>query len=733
MDTPGVIAGALAALSCPCTLLLAGPPDDAATRDLMHRAAAVVASERQIDWQRLELQCFVHFGVNTFTGREWGEGTESPGNFNPTDFDAEQWVLAAKEAGMRAMILTAKHHDGFCLWPSAFTEHSVKNSPWRGGQGDVVKEVSEACRKHGLKFGVYLSPADIHEPSYGDSPRYNEYFMNQLRELLTNYGQIHEVWFDGATPKDKGQVYDYQKWYALIRELQPQAVIFGRGPDVRWVGNEGGQGRASEWSVVPLPAPPEECTWPDMTAADLGSLVRLRDAKYLHWYPAETDTSLRPGWFWRESENARVRPLSDLLNVYYNSVGNNCVLLLNVPPDTRGRFHENDVARLKELGRVLRGTFSSNLARAADVRAASDSQASGHAAGFILDGDPETFWTSADWEFEPGVVITLPQPREVSVVMLQEHMRSGQRVEKFVVEAWDANRWATAGSGWVEVASGTTIGYKRLARFPRLTTDRVRLRFPESRVRPTLAEFGLFDEPVLLGPPRITRGRDGVVTIAAGEREAGSILYTLDGSAPTEGAAGTVVYSRPFALPAGGEVRARAMPRAGASAGEVIAGDTASASFDVCKATWKIVSASSEQPSAGEGKENTIDDRADTIWHTQYSPETRQHPHEIVIDLGAALTLRGFTYLPRQNGPINGTIVKYEFYTSDDGKQWGGAGGAGGGPVSAGEFPNIRNNPVEQRIMFGSPRTARFIKFVALSEVNGNPWASAAEIGVITR
>jgi alpha-L-fucosidase len=623
---------------------------------------------------------------------------------------------------MKGIVLVAKHHDGFCLWPSAFTEHSVKNSPWKGGKGDVMREVSDACKKHNLKFGVYLSPADLHEPTYGQSNKYNQYFLNQLRELLTNYGPIHEVWFDGATPKDKGQVYDYQAWYKLIRELQPGAVIFGRGPDLRWVGNEGGTGRANEWSVIPLAAPVEQNTWPDLTAADLGSLSKLKDAKYLHWYPAETDTSIRPGWFWHETDNARVRSLDDLLNVYYNSVGNNCVLLLNVPPDRRGKFHENDVARLHELAATLRGTFGSNLATGA--KASSESSLPSHDAATILDSNSDTYWTTPDWENEPSLSITLPTPQQVNVVMLQEHIQSGQRVEKFTVEVWDAHQWSTAGSGWREVAAGTTIGYKKLVRFPTIQTDRVRVRFADSRVRPTLAEFGLFAEPLRFDAPIVGRDRDGNVFITkASQPLIGQILYTIDGSDPTYGATTTQYYEHPFALPAGGEIRARALAREGNAA--IAPGRIAVAQFDVCKAKWKIVSVSSDQAGSGEGASNLIDDNAATIWHTRYTPDTPKQPHEVVIDLGESLTLKGFTYLPRQNGP-NGTIVKYETYTSTDGKDWG-------KPAAAGEFTNIKNNPVLQRIPFAQPRPARFLKFVALSEINGQPWASAAELGVITR
>ncbi|MBC7773261.1 MAG: alpha-L-fucosidase [Pyrinomonadaceae bacterium] len=718
---PVAVLAALGLSSLPALAGAHSPPDDPATRALMQRAAAVVPSDRQLAWQRLEFQCFIHFGMNTFTGREWGDGSEDPGIFNPTDLDADQWAGTAKHAGMKGIVLVAKHHDGFCLWPSSFTEHSVKNSPWKGGKGDVVREVADACKKHNLKFGVYLSPADLHEPTYGDSHKYNQYFLDQLRELLTSYGPVHEVWFDGATPKDKGQVYDYQAWYKLIRELQPGAVIFGRGPDVRWVGNEGGAGRASEWSVIPLGAPAEQCTWPDLTAGDLGSLAKLKDSQHLHWYPAETDTSIRPGWFWRETENARVRSLDDLLNVYYNSVGNNCVLLLNVPPDRRGALHENDIARLRELGATLQATFAANLATGA--KASSESSIPGHEAPAIVDGNPDTYWTTSDWENEPTLTISLAAPRQVSVVMLQEHIQSGQRVERFTVEAWDAQQWATAGSGWREVASGTTIGYKKLARFPAIQTDRLRVTFLESRVRPAISEFGAFVEPVRLAAPSIKRDRAGAVSITTLQASASQILYTLDGSDPVPGTPATFIYSKPFPFPKAGEVRALTLPRDASSV--VAPGQIARVEFDVCKATWTIISVSSDQGASGEGAANLIDDNPSTIWHTRYMPDTPKQPHEVVIDLGESLTLKGFTYLPRQNGP-NGTILKYEVSLSSDGKNWG-------KPVAAGEFPNIKNNPMLQRIPFSEPTPARYLKFVALSEINGQPWASAAELGVITQ
>ena len=334
-------------------------------------AASICPSPRQLSWQGMEFYAFIHFTVNTFTGHEWGDGSDDPAIFDPTEFDAQQWVDAIAHAGMRGLILTAKHRDGFCLWPSQFAGHSVASSPWREGKGDVVADVAEACRIKGIKLGIYLSPWDRHEPSYGDSPRYNEYFCNQLRELLTGYGEVFCVWFDGACgegPNGKRQVYDWERYYALIRELQPQATIHVCGPDVRWCGNETDHCRSSEWSVVPASLLHLEkiaeksqkaegsafARQVDTTDDDLGSRERIVDAGELVWYPAEVNTSIRPGWFYHAEEDDQVKPLSQLLDIYFDSVGGNASFLLNLPPDRRGLIHEHDVKRLRELGDVLR-------------------------------------------------------------------------------------------------------------------------------------------------------------------------------------------------------------------------------------------------------------------------------------------------------------------------------------------------------------------------------------------
>lgn len=443
----------------------------------LREAAHVVPTPQQTAWQELEFTCFAHFGINTFTDREWGEGTEDPRQFNPSDFDARQWVAACQAAGMKLLIITAKHHDGFCLWPSRFTEHSVRQSPWRGGHGDVVREVAEACREAGLKFGFYLSPWDRHEASYG-TDTYNDYFVNQLRELLANYGPVTEVWFDGACGEGsngKRQVYDFPRYYQLVRELQPNALIAIMGPDVRWVGNEDGLARQSEWSVIPQGA--------DLNAPDLGNQKYLVAASGFTWYPAECDVSLRPGWFYHATEDEQVKPLAKLLDIYYRSVGQNAVLLLNVPPDRRGHFHENDVARLRELRETLDETFRTNLLTGSPVTA--DTAAEGHPAAATIDGNPDTYWTTPDGTTTGTLEFRLAAPITFDRAMLQEEIRQGQRVEQFRLEALQDGSWKP-------IAQATTIGQKRLLRFPPVTTDHVRLVIDVSRDCPTLREVGLY-------------------------------------------------------------------------------------------------------------------------------------------------------------------------------------------------------------------------------------------------
>lgn len=463
--------------------------------DIMRKAANVIPSPRQLRWQELELTAFFHFGINTFTNREWGDGKEDIRLFNPVKLDARQWVRTAKEAGIRQIILTAKHHDGFCLWPSKYTEHSIRNTPYKNGHGDIVKEVADACKEYGVGFGVYLSPWDRNSPVYGDSARYNDLFLHWLTELLTQYGKVDELWFDGANgegPNGKKQVYAFEAWYHLIRTLQPGAVIAVMGPDVRWVGTESGDGRLTEWSVLPVNAKAQESiaahSQQDMTfaplgdlmAQDIGSRQKLLAAKGLIWYPAETDVSIRPGWFYHPAEDEQVKSPARLMDIYFSSVGRNSVLLLNIPPDTNGLINEHDVNSLLAWKKNRDATFANNLAQDAVIR--SDN---GRNPAALFDGRDSTFWTTKKTDTTATLDFTLAGNKTFDVLLLQENIRVGQRVEKFIFECQDKD-------GWKTIAEGTTIGYKRLLRFPAVTTNKVRLRILSSRLNPTLAEFGLY-------------------------------------------------------------------------------------------------------------------------------------------------------------------------------------------------------------------------------------------------
>lgn len=459
--------------------------------ELVKIAATITPTPQQLRWQRLELTGFIHFGINTFTGREWGNGKEDPKLFNPTALNAKQWVKACKDAGIKQVILTAKHHDGFCLWPTKTTEHSVKNSPWKDGKGDVVKEVADACKELGVGFGVYLSPWDMNNASYG-TEAYNDFFIDQLTELLTQYGKVDEVWFDGANgegPNGKKQVYDFERWYAHIRKLQPQAVIAVSGPDVRWVGTESGHGREEEWSVVPVgkknkfndgsqtkvDSPPAG----DMMGSVLGSRSQLRDGDALKWYPAETDVSIRPGWFYHESEDKKVKTPEYLKEIYFHSVGRNGVLLLNIPPDKRGLFTDYDVKALKEWRGKLDEIFKVNLLK--------NAKAIGKVKKIkpLLDGNDATDHTFSMKGNDNAVEMDLKGAKTFNVLLLQENIRVGQRVEKFVLEYWENGQWKKA-------TEGTTIGFKRLLEFPAVTTSKVRLRILSARLQPALAEMGLY-------------------------------------------------------------------------------------------------------------------------------------------------------------------------------------------------------------------------------------------------
>jgi alpha-L-fucosidase len=456
-------------------------------------ALGPIPSESQLAWHEMEMNAFVHFSLNTFTGKEWGYGDEKAAIFNPTAFDADQWVDAFKDAGFKGVILTCKHHDGFCLWPTEYSEHSVKNSPFKNGEGDVVKALSEACKRKGLKFGVYLSPWDRNRADYG-SPAYIAYYRNQLKELFTNYGPIFEMWFDGANGGDGyygganekrtingATYYDWPQTLDLVRQMEPDVIFFSdAGPGVRWVGNERGVAGETNWCIIN----------PDTLYAGkpgIETLLNQGHEKGTHWIPAEVDVSIRPGWFYHAEEDSLVKSPEKLFEIYLTSVGRGSTLLLNVPPDTRGLIHENDLKALKGFKEMLDAEFKDNLALNSKTSA---STFRGNDEIFspakVVDGDPETYWATDNEIARAYIEIDLEQSNTIKYVQLQEYIKLGQRVRSFKIEA-------NVGNTWEPVAAGTTIGYKRILKLDSpVQTGKIRVRITSSKGCPLISEVALY-------------------------------------------------------------------------------------------------------------------------------------------------------------------------------------------------------------------------------------------------
>lgn len=691
---------------------------------IIGKAVRVVPTPNQLAAMQDEFIAFVHFGLNTFTRREWGNGKEDPKVFALRALDTDQWCAAIKAAGMKKVIFTAKHHDGFVLWQSRYTRHGIMSTGFRDGQGDVLRDLAASCRKYGLKLGIYLSPADLYQIEHPDGlygnlsaytrrtvPRevpgrpfvdkrrfsfvvddYNEYFLNQLFELLTEYGPVDEVWFDGAHPKRKGgQRYNYAAWRELIRTLAPQAVIFGR-EDVRWCGNEAGGTRQTEWNVVPYAADPDTMTvFADMTATDLGSREQLYKAAYLHYQPAETNTSIREGWFYRDDDRQQVRSADDVFDIYERAVGGNSIFLLNIPPNREGRFSPADVATLEETGRRVRDTYGGNLLGGAD------------APGALLDADLTTA-VGID-TLRPELVITLTQPVTANRFVIQEAVgTSGERVEAHALDVW-------TGSAWKEVARATNIGYKRILRFPDVTTGKFRVRFLVWRTAPQIA--GVAAHRYAAHPPHLSavRTRDGRVSIApavqrfgwksSGEDPAANlsagykIYYTTDGTVPGADA-------RPY----DGSVRVgntelKAVARLGDEQGPVLA-----VRYGLIKQDWQIASAGSE--AEGHAATAAIDEHPDTYWCSV--PGKGQ---ELTVDLGREYALKGFAYTPPQHGG-RGMIERGTVMVSRDGKKWKRAADF--------EFGNLVNDPTRRFHDFAKTAKARYVRIV--------PVRIAADAGV---
>ena len=458
-----------------------------------------VPSAAQLAWHDLEFYGFIHFTTNTFTGREWGHGDESPAIFNPSALDTRQWARIAKAAGMKGLILTAKHHDGFCLWPSALTEHSVKASPWKDGKGDVVGELSKACREEGLLFGIYLSPWDRNHAQYG-RPAYIDYYRGQLTELLTNYGPVFEVWQDGANGGDgyyggarERRTIDSKTYYgwpttnALILKLMPSAIIFSdAGPGCRWVGNEAGFSEPTSWQTIKLAGMHPGVSHDRLARGD-------RPSHETSWVGVECDVSIRPGWFYHAEEDTKVKSPEQLGDIYWRSVGYGANLLLNIPPDRRGLIHENDEASLRAFGAWLRTTFAADLASG---KPASGDSRPGHTAGMTTDGDPKTWWSPREGARAGEFTVEFGSPATLSVVRIKEAIEVGQRVEEFAVDV-------RVGGAWREFGTGTTIGPRRIVRVSRqdaVRADALRVRITKSLDVPAIASVEAFLEAEIAKP-----------------------------------------------------------------------------------------------------------------------------------------------------------------------------------------------------------------------------------------
>jgi len=665
------------------------------------KAYGPVPSANQLRWQEMESYAFVHFSTNTFTDQEWGSGSDDPKIFNPTNLDCRQWARVCKEAGMKGIIITAKHHSGFCLWPSKYTEYSIKNSPWKGGKGDIVGDLAKACKEYGLKLGIYLSPWDRNSADYG-RPEYITYFRNQLKELLTNYGDIFEIWFDGANGGtgyygganenrriDRKTYYDWKNTYSLIRQLQPNIVIWNDGGDrgdLRWVGTEAGYVGETNWSLL------------NATGDVPENMLRFGLENGDSWVPGEVNTSIRPGWFYHSYEDSKVKSLPQLVNLYYNSIGRNGTMLLNFPIDRRGLIHENDEKSALQMANFVKEAFAVNLAGKAKVTASNvRGKDQRYGANKVIDGNKNTYWATDDGVNNASLTINFGKPTTFNNFIAQEYIKLGQRVKAFKLEALINDQWK-------ELASQTTIGYKRILRFPTVTATQLRFTIMDAKSNPIISSVGVYNAPAILTAPVIRRNKTGDVSITADDKEA-VIYYTLDGSMPTKA---SMKYNAPFKTDGKIEVKAIVCdPSSGKS------GPMTTEKFDIVHTDWKVVGIDDNKVN------DIIDGNTASAW---YQPRDKKMPADIIIDMGKIETLTGFRYLPAQ-GRNYGIITSYQFFVSDDNIQWKIA--------DEGEFSNIQNNPLWQIKKF-APVKARYIKVRALRNTQNNDAAGYAEIDVVT-
>lgn len=649
-----------------------------------------VPSAAQIEWHKMETYGFVHFGLNTFNDMEWGWGDTPPSTFNPTDLDCEQWVLTMKNAGMKAVILTAKHHDGFCLWQTQTTDYHIGNSPYKNGKGDIVRELSDACRKHGLKFGLYLSPWDRNNSHYG-YPEYVEIYHKQIEELTSLYGEIFEFWFDGANGGDgyyggacelrsinPKEYYDYEKARDIIYENNPNCMIFGGTvPTIRWVGNEHGEAGATNW-----------CT----------SFVDNNDYISLYngcsdgdvWLPAEVDVSVRPGWFYHKKEDHLLKSLASLSVIYYNSVGRNANLLLNFPVALNGKISPADSLRVVTWHDIIKNELRHNVLKNATVTA-DNVRGKNFSPDNVIDDDWDSYWSVKDGYDGGLIVFSFDKPVRMNRLMLQEYIPLGQRVEEFYLEGQLDGKWFKI----MPSDSMTTIGYKRILRFKTVELDKLMIFFEKSKGPLCINNIEAFCAPVLLSPPVIKRDYYGFVHLNIPDDEA-VVYYTVDGSLPDNS---STRYDKPFMFNDKGVIKA--------------------VTYDSVNDKYSDVAVRHLDLPASSFVVSSPSDSYDKIFDGDGLSSLNLKMNESFIELtfNDKQKISGFRYLPSQNRNVTRIITDYLFYV--DGKL-----------VSSGSFGNIENNPIEQVVEF-EPVTGKTVRFVPVRNTDNAGYCNLAEFSVI--
>jgi alpha-L-fucosidase len=651
-----------------------------------------VPTQNQLDWHEVEYYGLVCFSLNTYTGEEWGYGDRSPQLFDPSDLDTDQWARVAKESGMKGLILVAKHHNGFCLWPSKTTKYTVAASPWKDGKGDVLGDLSKSCKKYGLKLGVYVSPWDRNHAEYGRE-QYVKDFHEQWREVLTNYGEIFEVWFDGANggtgyyggakenrtiPKD---YYQYDEVFKLIKAKQPRAVHFGGPPaadGVRWVGNEEGVAGTTNWSH-------------DHT----------KDA---YWLPDEADTTILQPKKWYYNPSSNPRGLRNFVDLYYTTIGRNASLNLGLSIGPDGLIPERDVKAMLAQKKQLDKDFHENIAKEAKINASEwRGEASSYGPMKAADQSTNSYWCTSDGVKKANLTLEFNQARSFNCLLLQEYIALGQRIHAFTLEV-------ERNGVWDLVTQGTTIGYKRILRFTSVKASKVRITFETNAPCLTISNLGIYNATSVIPELTIVADRTGKVIITSPEGF-DSYYCVNDGEWQK--------YVKPFVIKNGGVLKSYGQdPLTGVKT------DTATETIGLANDEWKIVSCSF--PNEGGSSINAIIDGDNkTMWHTHGANGRIPGPHSVVIDLARESNLSGFLAMPRHDGSTVGLVDQYSFYVSLDGKDWKLA--------ASGEFSNIKNNPIEQQVKFTKPMTARFIKFVAEHAVDDNSCIALCELGLIVK